>query len=76
MGNNKSSQKETEEMVGFRVKEIKKLSPAAKCGLMLSSDYVLSAGGKTLRNMEPAAIAELIKVSCLPACRLLLSLLT
>lgn len=61
MGNNNSSTNKSE-IVGFRVKEIRKGSPAAKSGLILTSDFVLSANGRTLRTMEPTAIADLFKV--------------
>lgn len=62
MGNRLAASEKEDELVGFRVKEIKRQSPAAKSGLILSSDYVLSANGRTLRLMEPAAIADLVKV--------------
>lgn len=62
MGNGTSSS-DADDYFGFRVKEIRKLSPAAKSGLISNSDYVLSANGKTLKNMESTAIAELIRVS-------------
>lgn len=59
---NKAPAGQNEPMAGFRVKEIRKLSPAAKCGLLLSADYILSANGKSLKTMDPSSIAELIKV--------------
>lgn len=48
---------------GFRVIEVKPGSPAEKCGLKVSTDYIVSINEQNLIDLETPQIINLVNVS-------------